>query len=74
MPRSLRPTVADIRAIKARGQKISMLYVTTLEEAAAAAQSLEHQARGLVQAVSVFKLGELGKLGVASGQLALSGR
>lgn len=31
-----RPTVADIRAIKARGQKISMLYVTTLEEAAAA--------------------------------------
>lgn len=36
MPRSLRPTVADIRAIKARGQKISMLFVTTLEEAAAA--------------------------------------
>lgn len=33
---SKRPTVADIRAIKARGQKISMLYVTTLEEAAAA--------------------------------------
>ena len=32
-----RPTVADIRAMKARGQKISMLYVTTLEEAAAAA-------------------------------------
>jgi len=31
-----RPTVADIRAMKARGQKISMLYVTTLEEAAAA--------------------------------------
>jgi 3-methyl-2-oxobutanoate hydroxymethyltransferase len=31
-----RPTVADIRAMKARGKKISMLYVTTLEEAAAA--------------------------------------
>jgi 3-methyl-2-oxobutanoate hydroxymethyltransferase len=33
---SNRPTVADIRAMKARGQKISMLYVTTLEEAEAA--------------------------------------
>jgi len=32
-----RPTVADIRAMKRRGQKLSMLYVTTLEEAAAAA-------------------------------------
>lgn len=31
-----RPTVADVRAMKARGQKISMLYVTTSEEAAAA--------------------------------------
>lgn len=31
-----RPHVADIRAMKARGEKISMLYVTTLEEAAAA--------------------------------------
>ena len=31
-----RPTVGDIRAMKGRGQKISMLYVTTLEEAAAA--------------------------------------
>jgi 3-methyl-2-oxobutanoate hydroxymethyltransferase len=31
-----RPTVHDIRAMKARGQKITMLYVTTLEEAAAA--------------------------------------
>jgi len=31
-----RPTVSDIRAMKARRQKISMLYVTTLEEAAAA--------------------------------------
>jgi 3-methyl-2-oxobutanoate hydroxymethyltransferase len=31
-----RPTVADIRAMKARGQKISMLFVTTPEEAAAA--------------------------------------
>jgi 3-methyl-2-oxobutanoate hydroxymethyltransferase len=36
MSRNLRPTVADIRAMKARGQKISMLYVTTLDEAAAA--------------------------------------
>ena len=34
--RSSRPTVHDIRAIKARGQKISMLYVTTTEEAEAA--------------------------------------
>ena len=34
--RNTRPTVADMRAMKARGQKISMLYVTTLEEAAAA--------------------------------------
>jgi 3-methyl-2-oxobutanoate hydroxymethyltransferase len=32
-----RPTVADMRAIKARRQKITMLYVTTLEETAAAA-------------------------------------
>ena len=32
-----RPTVADMRAMKARGQKISMLYVTNFEEAAAAA-------------------------------------
>jgi 3-methyl-2-oxobutanoate hydroxymethyltransferase len=31
-----RPTVVDFRSMKARGQKISMLYVTTLEEAAAA--------------------------------------
>jgi len=31
-----RTTVADIRARKAAGQKLSMLYVTTLEEAAAA--------------------------------------
>jgi 3-methyl-2-oxobutanoate hydroxymethyltransferase len=31
-----RQTVADIQSMKARGQKISMLYVTTLEEAAAA--------------------------------------
>jgi 3-methyl-2-oxobutanoate hydroxymethyltransferase len=32
-----RQTVADIQSMKARGQKISMLYVTTLDEAAAAA-------------------------------------
>jgi 3-methyl-2-oxobutanoate hydroxymethyltransferase len=31
-----RPSVHDIRAMKARGQKISMLYVTTPDEAAAA--------------------------------------
>lgn len=31
-----RPTVADMRDMKRRGQKISMVYVTTLEEAAAA--------------------------------------
>jgi 3-methyl-2-oxobutanoate hydroxymethyltransferase len=31
-----RPSVADMRAMKARGQKISMIYVTTHEEAAAA--------------------------------------
>lgn len=36
MSRNLRPTVSDIRAMKARGQKISMLYVTTPDEAAAA--------------------------------------
>ncbi len=34
--KNTRPTVHDIRAMKARGQKISMLYVTTPEEAAAA--------------------------------------
>lgn len=37
-----RPTVADIRAMKARGQKISMLYVTRLEEAAAASAAGIH--------------------------------
>ncbi len=31
-----RPTVQDMRAMKARGEKISMLYVTSLDEAAAA--------------------------------------
>lgn len=31
-----RPSVADIRAMKARGEMISMLYVKTLDEAAAA--------------------------------------
>lgn len=36
MGKTRRPTVADIRAMKARGQKISMLYVTTPDEAAAA--------------------------------------
>jgi len=34
--KSNRQTVADIRAMKARGQKISMLYVTTTDEAVAA--------------------------------------
>lgn len=37
-----RPTVADIRAMKARGQKISMLYVTRPEEAAAASAAGIH--------------------------------
>jgi 3-methyl-2-oxobutanoate hydroxymethyltransferase len=32
-----RPTVADIRKMKARGEKLSMLFVSTLDEAAAAA-------------------------------------
>jgi 3-methyl-2-oxobutanoate hydroxymethyltransferase len=32
-----RPHVEDIRAMKKRGEKISMLYVTTIDEAAAAA-------------------------------------
>jgi 3-methyl-2-oxobutanoate hydroxymethyltransferase len=40
--KSDRPTVADIRAMKARGRKISMLYVTSLEEAAAAAAAGIH--------------------------------
>jgi 3-methyl-2-oxobutanoate hydroxymethyltransferase len=34
--KNARPSVADIRAMKARGEKISMLYVTSLDEAAAA--------------------------------------
>jgi 3-methyl-2-oxobutanoate hydroxymethyltransferase len=34
--KNIRPTVADIRAMKARGEKMSMLYVQTLDEAAAA--------------------------------------
>jgi 3-methyl-2-oxobutanoate hydroxymethyltransferase len=37
-----RPTVADLRAMKARGEKISMIYVTTLEEAEAAATAGIH--------------------------------
>lgn len=37
-----RPTVADMRAMKARGQKITMIYVITLEEAAAAAAAGIH--------------------------------
>ncbi|MBY0349696.1 MAG: 3-methyl-2-oxobutanoate hydroxymethyltransferase [Tabrizicola sp.] len=36
MHKSSRPTAHDMRAMKARGQKISMLYVSTLDEAAAA--------------------------------------
>jgi len=40
--KSSRPTVADIRAMKAQGRKISMLYVTSLEEAAAAAAAGIH--------------------------------
>ncbi|MGL4237389.1 3-methyl-2-oxobutanoate hydroxymethyltransferase [Tabrizicola sp.] len=34
--KNTRPSVADIRAMKTRGEKISMLYVTSLDEAAAA--------------------------------------
>ncbi len=34
-----RPNVADIRAMKKRGEKISMLYVSALEEAEAAAEA-----------------------------------
>lgn len=37
-----RPHVEDIRAMKARGEKISMLYVSTPEEAAAAAAAGIH--------------------------------
>lgn len=37
-----RPHVEDIRAMKKRGEKISMLYVSTLEEAAAAAAAGIH--------------------------------
>jgi len=40
--KSTRPTVADIQAMKARGEKISMLYVTTPEEAAAASAAGVH--------------------------------
>jgi len=37
-----RPHVGDLRAMKARGEKISMLYVTTPDEAAAAAEAGIH--------------------------------
>lgn len=37
-----RPHVQDLRAMKARGEKISMLYVQTKEEAAAAAAAGIH--------------------------------
>ena len=37
-----RPHVEDLRAMKKRGEKISMLYVTTLDEAAAAAAAGIH--------------------------------
>lgn len=37
-----RPHVEDIRAMKKRGEKLSMLYVTTLDEAAAAAAAGIH--------------------------------
>ena len=48
--------------------QVTQSNAALVEEAAAAAQSLEHQAQGLVRAVSVFKLG------AAPGQLALTGR
>lgn len=37
--RTGRPSVADLREMKARGEKITMLYVTTLEEAHAASEA-----------------------------------
>ncbi|NVK06099.1 MAG: 3-methyl-2-oxobutanoate hydroxymethyltransferase, partial [Marivivens sp.] len=37
-----RPHVEDLRKMKKNGEKISMLYVTTLEEAAAAAAAGIH--------------------------------
>lgn len=40
--KNTRPTVHDMRQMKARGEKIAMLYVTTSEEAAAAAQAGIH--------------------------------
>jgi len=48
--------------------QVTQSNAALVEEAAAAAQSLEHQAKGLVQAVSVFKLAG------QSGPLALSDR
>ena len=48
--------------------QVTQSNAALVEEAAAAAQSLEHQAKGLVQAVSVFKLGAV------PGHLALAGR
>jgi hypothetical protein len=38
-------TVVDIQSMKARGQKISMLYVTTLDEVAAAAAAVSSRPR-----------------------------
>jgi 3-methyl-2-oxobutanoate hydroxymethyltransferase len=52
-----RPTVADMRAMKTRGQKISMLYLTTLEEAAAtnaAGISMLSIVKGTIIVVSVI--------------------
>lgn len=40
--KNTRPTVHDMRQMKARGEKIAMLYVTTPDEAAAAAQAGIH--------------------------------
>ena len=53
---------------QAMGQmdQVTQSNAALVEEAAAAAQSLEHQAQTLVQVVSVFKTG-------ASGQRALAG-
>ena len=54
--------VGDVAA-KA-GQAVGQMDMVTqsnaalVEEAAAAAQALEHQAQGLVRAISVFKLGQ----------------
>ena len=52
---------------QAMGQmdQVTQSNAALVEEAAAAAQSLEHQAQGLVRAISVFKLGSQGEPALA---------